>query len=417
MMTTVPSDCSAKSKPTWCTIPLRSRARDDYQSATGYHRPVPPSLDEPEQALQGLVIADFSRVLAGPYATMLLGDLGATVIKVESPAGDDTRRWGSTYYRSINRNKRSIVLDLSTVEGRAAAHRLIRRADVLIENFRVGGAEKLGLGYEQASALNPGLVYCSISGYGSGSGSALPAYDLVVQAVSGLVSLTGLDERHTTKAGVPIADLMAGLHAAIGILAALHHRSVSGSGQHVEVNLLSSMLSGMVNFTGAYAQTGQVARAMGIAHPSICPYEPFPTADRPLVIAAGNDRQFAALCAVLGQPDLAIDPRFRGNAQRLSHRAELASLIAALLAGRGADHWAKTLSAAGVPCGPINDVAGGVELARQLGLDPVVEVDGVAQVASPWLMHGTPVSYRHAPPDLGADTEDVLRWLCEEEES
>jgi len=374
-------------------------------------------------ALAGLVVADFSRVLAGPYATMLLGDLGATVIKVESPAGDDTRRWGppwaggtSTYYRSVNRNKRGIVLNLSTVEGRAIAHRLIRRADVLIENFRVGGADKLGIGYEQASRLNPGLVYCSISGYGSGSGSLLPAYDLVVQAVSGLVSLTGLDEHHTTKAGIPIADLMAGLHAAIGVLAALHHRATTGLGQHVEVNLLSSMLSGMVNFTGAYAQTGSVGRAMGIAHPSICPYEPYPTADRPLVIAAGNDRQFAALCTALGRPDLATDPRFRGNDQRLSHRPELAELITGLLAGRGADAWAKALGEAGVPCGPINDVAGGVELARQLGLEPVVEVDGVAQVASPWRMHSTPVSYRHAPPHLGADTEDVLRWLSTEEE-
>jgi crotonobetainyl-CoA:carnitine CoA-transferase CaiB-like acyl-CoA transferase len=367
-------------------------------------------------ALDGLVIADFSRVLAGPYATMLLGDLGATVIKVESPAGDDTRRWGDTYYSSINRNKRGIVLDLSTEDGRALAHRLIRRADVVIENFRVGGADRLGIGYAEASSLNPALVYCSISGYGSGAGSELPAYDLVVQAVSGLVSLTGPDERHTTKAGVPIADLMAGLHAAIGVLAALHHRSVSGAGQHVEVNLLSSMLSGMVNFTGAYAQTGFVGRAMGIAHPSICPYEPYPTADRPLVIAVGNDRQFAALCAVLGRPELAADPRFVRNDLRLAHRSELAALMTGLLAGRGAEEWATILAAAGVPCGPINDVAGGVELARRLGLEPVVEVAGVAQVASPFLMHATPVSYRHAPPDLGADTEDVLRWLSAEAE-
>jgi crotonobetainyl-CoA:carnitine CoA-transferase CaiB-like acyl-CoA transferase len=367
-------------------------------------------------ALSGLVVADFSRVLAGPYATMLLGDLGATVVKVEGPAGDDTRRWGSTYYKSINRNKRGIVLDLTTEDGRAVAHRLIRRADVLIENFRVGGADKLGIGYAEARELNPGLVYCSISGYGSGPGSELPAYDLVVQAVSGLVSLTGLDEEHTTKAGVPIADLMAGLHAAIGILAALHHRSVVGEGQRVEVNLLSSVLSGMVNFTGAYAQTGYVGRAMGIAHPSICPYEPYPTADRPLVIAAGNDRQFAALCTVLGRPEVAADPRFLGNEQRLAHRSELRSLLAGLLAQRGADDWAAALSAAGVPSGPINDVAGGVELARRLGLDPVVDVDGTAQVASPFRMLGTPVSYRHAPPDLGADTEDILRWLSTPEE-
>lgn len=373
-------------------------------------------------ALDGIVVADFSRVLAGPYATMLLGDLGATVIKVESPAGDDTRRWGppwangtSTYYQSINRNKRSIVLDLSTADGRATAHRLIRRADVLIENFRVGGASRLGVGYDEARRLNPPLVYCSITGYGSGAGSDLPAYDLIVQAVSGMVSLTGLDEDHTTKAGVPIVDVLTGLHAAVGILAALRHRTATGQGQRVEVNLLSSTLSGMVNFTGAYALTGHISRAMGIAHPSICPYEPYPTADRPLVIAAGNDRQFAALCAVLGVPELVGDPHFATNDDRVAHRAELAAVITPLLDKHTAGEWAERFATAGVPSGPINDVGGGMALAERLGLSPIVDVSGVAQVASPWVLDATPVSYRHAAPALGADTGAVLRWLDEEE--
>lgn len=368
-------------------------------------------------ALAGIVVADFSRVLAGPYATMLLGDLGATVVKVESPSGDDTRRWGppwangtSTYYQSVNRNKRSVVLDLTTPAGRAAAHRLIERSDVLVENFRTGGADRLGIGYTVASRLNPALVYCSITGYGA---AAAPAYDLVVQAVSGLVSLTGPDPEHTTKAGVPIVDVVTGLHAAVGVLAALHHRTVTGRGQRVELNLLSSMLSGMVNFTGAYALTGHVARAMGIAHPSICPYEPYPTADRPLVVAAGNDRQFAALCAELDLPRLPADPRFASNDARVAHRAELAELLSRALAGDGADAWADRLAAAGVPCGPVNDVAGGVALAERLGLRPVVDVAGVPQVASPWTMTVSPVSYRTPPPPLGADTEEVLRWLGE----
>jgi crotonobetainyl-CoA:carnitine CoA-transferase CaiB-like acyl-CoA transferase len=369
-------------------------------------------------ALHGLVVADFSRILAGPYATMLLGDLGATVVKVESPNGDDTRRWGppwangmSTYYQSINRNKRSIVLDLCTDDGRETAHRLIRRADVVIENFRAGTADKLGIGYDDAERLRPGIVYCSISGYGSGPGAHLPAYDLVVQAVSGMVSLTGLDEERTTKAGIPVADILTGLHAATGILAALLHRATTGRGQRIEVNLLTSTLSGMANFTGAYALTGHVARAMGIAHPSICPYEPYPTADRPLVIAAGNDRQFTALCEALGMLDLAADRRFATNDERVTHRTELAAAFTPALIRRTADEWATILATVGVASGPINDVGGGVGLADRLGLEPLVDVNGVAQVASPWRMSATPVDYRYAPPALGAHNELVRQWL------
>jgi crotonobetainyl-CoA:carnitine CoA-transferase CaiB-like acyl-CoA transferase len=371
--------------------------------------------------LHGLVVADFSRVLAGPYATMLLGDLGATVVKVESPLGDDTRHWGppwtddgvSTYFLSINRNKHSVVLDLGSDEGRRRGLALVRRADVLIENFRVGSLERLGFGEQTLRRLNPGLVHCSITGFGSAEGAHLPGYDLVVQAVSGLMSLTGPDAGTPTKTGIATADVLTGLHAAVGILAALHHRARTGEGQRVELNLLSSMLSGLVNFGGAYALTGDVARGMGIRHPSICPYEPFPTADRQLIVAAGNDRQFRLLCGCLGLSALADDPRFATNAARVAHRAELAAVLSGALRERSADEWFEVLTAAGVPCGPINDVAQGMALGEALGLEPIVDVEGVAQVANPLRLSRTPVGYRRPPPALGADTDEVLRWLDE----
>lgn len=369
-------------------------------------------------------MADFSRVLAGPYATMLLADLGATVIKVESPQGDDTRHWGppwttdaqSTYFQSINRNKRSIVLDLGSEEGRRRGLRLASRADVLIENFRTGSLDRLGFGYQALNALNPRLVYCSITGFGSAAGAGLPGYDLVVQAVSGLMSLTGPDAATPTKTGIATADVLTGLHAAIGILAALHHRAASGAGQLVELNLLSSMLSGLVNFGGAYALTGNLSHGMGIRHPSICPYEEFQTADRLLVIAAGNDRQFRALCGCLGLGELADDPRFASNSQRVAHREELKIRLSQVLAGRTADEWFEALSAAGVPCGPLNDVGQGMALADRLGLEPIVEVEGSAQVANPLHFSATPVSYRRRPPGLGADGDEILAWLDNEED-
>lgn len=369
--------------------------------------------------LDGVVIADFSRVLAGPYATMMLGDLGATVIKVESPGGDDTRSWGppwtadgdSTYFSSVNRNKRSIALDLRTPEGKERGLALAQRADVMIENFRSSSLARLGFGYESVSCVNPGLIYCSITGFGTSVGAELPGYDLVVQAVSGLMSLTGPDADTPCKTGIATADVLTGLHAAVGILAALHHRERTGEGQRVELNLMSSMLSGLVNFGGAYALTGDVARGMGVAHPSICPYELFPAADRLLVITAGNDRQFRALCGCLGLSDLADDPRFASNASRVTHRAVLIPLLSAVLHTRDADTWFATLTAAGIPCGPINDVAQGMRFAESLGLEPIVDADGSAQVASPLRLSGTPVSYRHAPPALGADEQEILSWL------
>ena len=362
-------------------------------------------------------------MLAGPYATMLLGDLGATVIKVESPSGDDTRHWGppwtaegeSTYFLSVNRNKRGIALDLRSPEGRRRGRALVRRADVMIENFRGASMARLGFDYDSVRRLNPGLVYCSITGFGSNGGAELPGYDLVVQAVSGLMSLTGPDAGTPSKTGIATADVLAGLHAVVGILAALRHRERTGEGQRVEINLMSSMLSGLVNFGGAYALTGDVAHGMGIQHPSICPYEQFPTADRLLIIAAGNDRQFQALCDCLGLSHLKDDPRFSTNAARVANREQLTAALGIVLRTRGAGEWFAALTAAGVPCGPINDVGQGMDLAESLGLEPIVGVFGSAQVASPLRLSATPVSYRRPPPALGGDEKEIFAWLDAEE--
>ncbi|MQA82719.1 MAG: CoA transferase [Streptosporangiales bacterium] len=369
-----------------------------------------------DSSLAGVVVADFSRVLAGPYATMLLADLGATVVKVEPPVGDETRRWGppwaadgaSTYYLSVNRNKRSIALDLRTDEGRADAQEIAARSDVLIENFRSGSLDAFGLGYDTLRARNRGLVYCSITGFGGES--RLSGYDVVVQAVSGLMSLTG-PVGEPSKVGVAIADVVTGLHASVAILAALRHRDRTGDGQRIEVNLLSSMLSALVNAGGAYAETGESPTAMGNRHPSICPYEPFPTADRPLIIAVGNDAQFAALCRCVGLPRLASESRFAHNADRVAHREELVALLRERLATRDATTWQADLDAAGVPCGPVNDLAGGMAAATALGLAPLVALGSRQQVANPFEMSETPVTYRQPPPGLDDDAHAVRQWL------
>ncbi|MEV4110442.1 CoA transferase [Nonomuraea sp. NPDC049695] len=368
--------------------------------------------------LSGLLVADFSRVLAGPYATMLLADLGAEVVKVERPgAGDDTRAWGppyaaggeATYYLGVNRNKRSIALDLRA--DAEVARALAARADVLVENFRPGTMERLGLGYSSLRELNPGLVYCSITGFGSGPGAGLPGYDLIAQAVGGLMSVTGEPDGSGTKAGVALVDVITGLHAGLGILAALRHRDRTGEGQRVEVSLLSSLLSALTNHASAYAAAGVVPRAMGNRHPSIVPYEVFEAADRPLVIAAGNDRQFRALCEALNRADLAGDSRYATNAGRVAARDDLVAELNAALAARTADEWFETLTAAGVPCGPINDLAAAFALAEELGLEPSVQVDGVGQVANPLRLSATPPSYRRPPPGLGQDDAWVREIL------
>ncbi|HEY6760529.1 MAG TPA: CoA transferase [Baekduia sp.] len=370
----------------------------------------------PASALDDLVIVDFSRVLAGPLATMVLADLGATVVKVERPgAGDDTRAWGppfdergaATYFQSVNRNKSSEAIDLTSPSGGARARALVATADVVVENFRPGVMANLGLDYNSLAAHRPELVYASITGFGgSGPGAALPGYDLLVQAVGGLMSITGPPDGEPQKVGVALVDVITGLFAAVGILAALRHRERTGEGQLVEVDLLSSLLAALVNQGSAYTWAGAVAERMGNAHPSIAPYELYPTGDGDLVLAVGNDKQFAALCDVLGAPDLAGDARFATNAQRVAHRDALTAALVARLAARPAAEWVDALTAARVPAGVVNDVAGAFDMARALGLDPVVAIprdDGtVAHLTrNPIRLSATPPTYRTAPPDLG----------------
>ncbi|WP_406079647.1 CaiB/BaiF CoA transferase family protein [Micromonospora sp. NBC_00858] len=368
--------------------------------------------------LAGLLVADFSRILAGPYATMLLADLGAQVIKVESPGGDDTRTWMpptrdgvSTYYLGINRNKRSIALDLKDPDDLAAAQELARRADVMIENFRPGGLARFGLDYDSVTAGNEKIVYASISGFGTGAGRDFPGYDLMVQAISGLMSLTGDPDGSPYRAGISVFDVMAGLHASIGILAALHHRDATGQGQHVEVNLLSSALSGLVNHSSGYVAGGTVPFRMGNAHPSLFPYEPLPTADGELIVIAGNDGQFRKLCQVLDLPTLPDDPRFGRNQDRTANREQLRPLLVERLAKRTKDEWFRDLLAAGVPCAPINTIDGGVALAQELGLDPVVAVGDVPGVRNPITFSDTPARYELPPPGLDEHGEEIRAWL------
>jgi crotonobetainyl-CoA:carnitine CoA-transferase CaiB-like acyl-CoA transferase len=372
--------------------------------------------------LDGIVVADLSRVLAGPYCTMLLADLGATVIKVESPAGDETRTWRpperdgvSTYYLSINRNKQSIVLDFNDPADIELTRELLRRADIAVENFKPGGLAKFGLDYESARALNPGLVYLSISGFGTAEGAWLPGYDLVVQAVSGLMSLTGDPGGEPYRAGVAVFDVMTGLHGLIGVLAALHQRSETGEGQHVDVNLLTSALSGLVNQSGAFAAAGVVPHRMGNAHPSVYPYQAMPTKDRDVIIAAANDRQFRSLCDVLGVGELGHDPRFALNTDRTANRAVLHPLLVARLAEWSADDLFIALNRAGVPCGPINSIGEGIELATQLGLDPVVTLGegdtAVDLVRNPIGFSAASPRYSTPPPTLGEHSDALRAWL------
>ncbi|MCJ0894145.1 CaiB/BaiF CoA-transferase family protein [Rhodococcus sp. ARC_M5] len=362
--------------------------------------------------LAGLVVADFSRVLAGPYATMMLGDMGAEVIKIERPGiGDDTRSWGppydsagtATYFNSVNRNKTSRVIDLQSEAGCAEAREIVAGSDILIENFRAGAMDRLGLGYSTLSDTNQGLIYCSITGFGTGGGAALPGYDLVVQAVGGLMSVTGSDASSPTKVGVAMVDIVTGLHALSGILAALHHRTNTGAGQQVHTSLMASVLSALSNQSSAYLGAGVVPVPMGNKHPSLVPYEVFETADRPLALAVGNDRQFAALVEVLGLPALAEDERFSSNSARVEHRDQLVDLLNTALQTRIADDWYRELMACNVPAGPVNSLEEAFAFAVSLGLEPRVQVPGAASdgVRNPVDFSATPVNYRLPPPQAG----------------
>ena len=382
------------------------------------------STDQRLGPLDGLLIADFSRVLAGPYCTMLLGDLGATVIKVESLIGDDTRNWlppdrdgVATYYMAINRNKRSITLDFKDPADLQLAYELASRADIFIENFKPGGLKRFKLDYDSVKQLNPSIIYASISGFGTAQGASLPGYDLIVQAMSGLMSLTGDPDGPAFRAGISVFDVMAGLHTTIGILAALNHRNHTGEGQHVEVSLFATALSGMVNQSTAYVAGGVVPTRMGNAHPSLFPYESLPTADLDIIIAAGNNGQFTKLCEILGVPALPKDPRFAHTKDRTRNREELRPLLVERLRTKSANEWFQLLTEAGVPCGPINSVEGGVKFAQEIGLDPIVEV-GTGDHAVPLVRHPitfslTPPRHTLPPPALGQDNELIRAWLSQ----
>lgn len=373
--------------------------------------------------LSGVLVADFSRVLAGPYATMLMADMGAEVVKVESPEGDETRTWTppargdvSTYYLGINRGKRSIALDLREEGDRQLARELARRADVLIQNFKPGGLAKYGLDAATVRAANPRLVYTSISGFGQREGAGVPGYDLMVQAISGLMSLTGAADGPPFRAGISVFDVMAGKDAVIGILAALRHRDATGEGQEIEVNLLSSALSGLVNHSSAWVAGGVVPFRMGNAHPSVYPYEPLPTADRDLIIAAPNDRLFRRLCTVLGIPDVPDDPRFARNSDRTANRAQLQPILVERLATRGAEEWFELLVDAGVPCGPINTIDGGFAMAEKFGLEPIVAAGegerALPMARNPITFSATPTAYPLPPPELDEHGVELRKWLA-----
>jgi crotonobetainyl-CoA:carnitine CoA-transferase CaiB-like acyl-CoA transferase len=369
--------------------------------------------DAPEStgALDGLRILDFSRVLAGPLATMILGDLGADVVKVERPgAGDDTRQWGppfvgddAAYFLALNRNKRSVALDLATSEGRAQARALADRADVVVENFRPGLMAEFGLDHATLSATNARLITCSIAAFADPDDSR-PGYDIIMQALTGLLSVTGTAEGEPAKVGVALLDVIAGLYAAIGVQAALAARQVTGRGQLVTVSLYDAGVAAMVNQAANYLLGGVVPGPMGTAHPNIVPYQAFAAADRPFILAAGNDRFFARTCEVVGRPDLAADPEFASNADRVRNRVRLVAELTDAFRTRAASDWIAALEAAGVPCAPIRSLDEVFAAPESASLVESVDdpVRGALRlVASPIRLSATPAVTRRPPPRLG----------------
>lgn len=387
-------------------------------------------------ALSHLKVLDLSRVLAGPWATQLLADFGAEVIKVEKPgSGDDTRHWGppwlkdgsgqptgtAAYFLCANRNKRSLTVDITRPEGQAIVRRLAQVADVVVENFKVGGLTAYGLDYASLSALNPRLVYCSITGFGqSGPYAHRAGYDFLIQGMGGLMSITGRADGEEgagpQKVGVALTDILTGLYATVGILAALAHRERTGEGQYIDLALLDVQVACLANQALNYLVAGVPPKRMGNAHPNIVPYQDFPTADGDMILAIGNDAQFARFCELAGHPEWAVDARFATNAARVEHRALLIPLIRQVTVTKPTAAWIAALEAAGVPCGPINDLA-------QVFADPQVVhrglriamdqpgIGAVPQVANPLKLSATPVDYRRAPPPLGADSDAILAEL------
>ena len=372
--------------------------------------------------LDGVLVADFSRVLAGPVCTVNLADLGATVVKVERPGkGDDTRAWGppwsphgSTYFESVNRSKLSVALDLKDPADHATALELATRADVLVENYRPGALERHGLGYDQVRSVNPGIIYCSITGFGASGGAKLMGYDFVVQAVGGLMSITGEPDNHPTKAGVALVDVLTGKDATIGVLAALASRGRSGQGCRVEVNLLSSLLGSLVNQAQGFLETGDTPARMGNRHPSIAPYETLGCRDGLLAVACGNDGQFVRFAEVIGSPELSTDSRFATNSARVAHRGDLIAALELALAADDAASWATRLTAVQVPAGKVGTLADGFALAERLGLAPTIEVgpSHTRQVRQAITYSPDLVTVPTPPPTLGADTGAVRAWLA-----
>jgi crotonobetainyl-CoA:carnitine CoA-transferase CaiB-like acyl-CoA transferase len=372
--------------------------------------------------LRGVRVLDLSRVLAGPLATMTLGDLGADIVKVERPVeGDDTRHWGppfaggdAAYFLSLNRNKRSVVVDLKTPEGVAAVRTLVASSDVLVENFRPGLMEELGLGLDGLRDAHPRLITCSLTAFREGGAeeASRPGYDIIVQALCGLMSVTGEPGGEPTKAGVALMDVVTGLYATVGILAALQERERSGRGRHVDVSLFDASVAAMVNQAANHLIGGIVPAAMGSQHPNIVPYQVFHASDRPFILAAGNDRLFERTCAVIGRPEWAADERFGSNAARVTHRDALIPALAAVLATRTADGWLTALAAASVPCAPIRTMD--EVFASPEGAALVEEVDDIAHggtlrlVADPIRFDGMTLPTRLPPPRLGQHTDEVL---------
>ncbi len=386
-------------------------------------------------ALDGLFVLDLSRILAGPTATQMLGDLGATVIKIENPktGGDDTRGWGpnyarnqdgyptdlSAYFMSANRNKQSVAVDLSTKEGQDIIRQLAARADVVIENYKPGGLEKYGLDHDTLLTAHPGLVYCSISGFGqTGPNRDRPGYDLMAQGYGGIMSLTGDPDGTPTKVGVGIADVMCGMYATIGILAALRHRDQTGEGQHIDLSLVDAQMAWLINEGCNYLVSGQVPERRGNAHPNIVPYDAFATSDGHVLVAVGNDAQFARFCDAIGAPELGRDPRYTTNLSRIENRVTLTASLSPILAGMAKDDLLTKMHAVKVPGGPIHDVAEALNSDQAQARGTVVQVDHsdvedgyVRLLANPLKFSATPVTYRRPPPRFGQDTEAVLATL------
>ena len=388
--------------------------------------------DHKSGPLAGVRVLDMSRILAGPSSTQLLGDYGADVVKIERPGmGDDTRKWGppyvkdaegkatseSAYYLAANRNKRSVAVDIATAEGAAMIKALAARADVLVENYKLGGLKKYGLDYAEIRKVNPSIIYCSITGFGqTGPNAHLPGYDLMAQGYGGIMSLTGEPEGAPMKVGVGVADIMCGMYAATAVLAALRHRDQTGEGQQIDVALVDSQIAWLVNEGTNYLQSGKLPERRGNGHPNIVPYQVFAAKDGHVIVAVGNDSQFARFCSLIGAPELAGDSAYASNIARIKNRDQLIPLIEAKMAGLEKQALLDRMKAANVPCGEVNNLKEVFASPQVAAREMVVEMDHphspVRLIANPVKFSQTPVTYRHAPPLCGADTVAVLQdWL------